>query len=186
MPPIAPAIGRATWAGRDSSPSITSRLISKPTSRKNTAISPSLIHSSRGLLRPAVPKAMVRSVSSSRCGADSQGELANRSANRVAASIGSTLPASLFNNVVSRFIRVASPSHFPGALHSKTPEFCDPGVLSKTGWLQLIAALSHEAHEELEQVDEVEIEAEGAEDGDLLGRARLPSLGILFLDLLRV
>ena len=44
MPPIAPAMGSAAWRGDASSPASASRLISRPTRRKKTAIKPSLIH----------------------------------------------------------------------------------------------------------------------------------------------
>ena len=44
MPPIAAAIGSAAWRGDASSPASASRLISSPTRRKKTAMSPSLIH----------------------------------------------------------------------------------------------------------------------------------------------
>ena len=44
MPPSAAAIGSAACRGDASSPASASRLISNPTSRKNTAINPSLIH----------------------------------------------------------------------------------------------------------------------------------------------
>ena len=49
MPPIAATAGRTICAGLESSPSITSRLISRPTRKKKRAMSPSLIHSSSGL-----------------------------------------------------------------------------------------------------------------------------------------
>ena len=51
MPPSAAAPGRMRRGQLDSSPSISSRLTSSPTSRKNTAISPSLIQCSSD--RPA-------------------------------------------------------------------------------------------------------------------------------------
>ena len=44
MPPIAAAMGSAAWRGDASSPAISSRLISSPTRRKKTVMSPSLIH----------------------------------------------------------------------------------------------------------------------------------------------
>ena len=44
IPPIAAAIGRAAWRGEASSPTRASRFTSRPTSRKKTAIRPSLIH----------------------------------------------------------------------------------------------------------------------------------------------
>ena len=47
--PTAPTTGSTTFAGEDNSPVSTSRLISSPTEKKNTAIKPSLIHSSNGL-----------------------------------------------------------------------------------------------------------------------------------------
>ena len=48
------------------------------------------------------------------------------------------------------------------------------------------APLSEEHHQELEQVHEVEIKAERAEDRDLLGDVAAPGLGILVLDPLGV
>jgi hypothetical protein len=44
MPPSAAASGKAALRGEESSPTNTSRLISKPTTKKNSAIKPSLIH----------------------------------------------------------------------------------------------------------------------------------------------
>jgi len=55
MPPRAPAAGSASVGRLDSWPSATSRLISRPTSRKNTAIRPSLIQSSSGLASASAP-----------------------------------------------------------------------------------------------------------------------------------
>ena len=49
MPPSAAATGIAALAGLDKPPSSNSRLISRPTKKKNTAIRPSLTHNSRGL-----------------------------------------------------------------------------------------------------------------------------------------
>src|SRR5262252_9375060 len=49
-----------------------------------------------------------------------------------------------------------------------------------------LSSLAHEHHEELEQVHEADVEAERAEDGDLLGHFRAPRLGILRLDPLGV
>jgi len=49
MPPTAATAGRTICAGLESSPSITSRLSSRPTRKKKAAMSPSLIHSSSGL-----------------------------------------------------------------------------------------------------------------------------------------
>ena len=96
MPPSAPAIGSATWDGRDSSPATTSRLISMPTSRKNTTIRPSLIQCVRDL------------VAISRCRtlatAGPSGELARTRASTVAASNGTALPASLCRNAAQRFM----------------------------------------------------------------------------------
>ncbi|MCG3142185.1 MAG: hypothetical protein HDKAJFGB_03581 [Anaerolineae bacterium] len=43
MPPSAAKTGSNALLGEDSSPTATSRLISKPTTRKNNAIKPSLI-----------------------------------------------------------------------------------------------------------------------------------------------
>src|SRR5690554_3414706 len=50
-PPIAHNIGRAACRGVANAPPTTSRLISKPTSRKKMAIRPSLIHRARGYKR---------------------------------------------------------------------------------------------------------------------------------------
>jgi hypothetical protein len=55
MPPTAATTGSAPCEGCDSAPSRTSRLISSPTSRKNTAIRPSLIHSRTGLFNTIGP-----------------------------------------------------------------------------------------------------------------------------------
>src|SRR5690606_1524136 len=50
-PPTAHKIGRAAWRGVAKAPPTTSRLISKPTSRKKIAIRPSLIHKASGYKR---------------------------------------------------------------------------------------------------------------------------------------
>src|SRR5215813_718093 len=59
------------------------------------------------------------------------------------------------------------------------------------GWPALsivvgLSSLAHEHHEELKQVHEADVEAERAEDRDLLGHFRAPRLGILRLDPLGV
>ncbi len=48
MPPAAPNAGSAIWERFESSPSSTSRLISRPTRKKKTAMRPSLIQRIRG------------------------------------------------------------------------------------------------------------------------------------------
>jgi len=55
MPPTAAKTGRALWFHVESRPSRISRLISRPTKKKKTAISPSLIHSSKGFSMPPAP-----------------------------------------------------------------------------------------------------------------------------------
>ena len=49
MPPSAAAAGSIAWLRDASSPSTNSRLISRPTRKKNTAIHRSLTHSTSGL-----------------------------------------------------------------------------------------------------------------------------------------
>ena len=49
MPPMAPTAGSRMLPGFDSSPSMSSRLSSRPTRKRKIAIRPSLTHSSRGL-----------------------------------------------------------------------------------------------------------------------------------------
>jgi hypothetical protein len=66
MPPIAATVGSAAWPKLDSSPCSNSRLISSPTRKKNTAIRPSLIHSSRGFSSPSAPMRMPTGVSNQR------------------------------------------------------------------------------------------------------------------------
>ncbi len=56
MPPTAAIAGREARSREDSSPSSTSRLISNATRRKKTAISPSLIQSSKVLAISRAPK----------------------------------------------------------------------------------------------------------------------------------
>ena len=58
-PPSAASAGIKTWSSRDSCPSTTSRLSSRPTSMKNSTISASLIHSNSGLSTPRPPSVMV-------------------------------------------------------------------------------------------------------------------------------
>jgi len=55
MPPSAAEAGNGARLRSESSPSISSRLISNPTSMKKIAISPSLIHSSKGFSIPKLP-----------------------------------------------------------------------------------------------------------------------------------
>ncbi len=55
LPPTAPAAGNAVCDRDDSSPSRNSRLISSPTRKKKTAISPSLTQSSSGLESERAP-----------------------------------------------------------------------------------------------------------------------------------
>src|SRR5215475_6686005 len=166
MPPSAPAIGSATWEGCESSPSTTSRLISSPTSRKKIAIRPSLIHSTSGLLRPNAPNATVSLVPSKRSATQANGELASSRASTAAARSGSALPASLCNTAARRFMG-AFIAKRPGLATRASAEFSSGG---------LFPVLAHEGHQELEQVDEVEVQAERAEDGDLLGRVRTPGV----------
>ena len=59
MPPAAAAMGSTAWRPVASSPTSTSRFISRPTVKKNTAMNPSSIQSSRGLLRVQGPRPMV-------------------------------------------------------------------------------------------------------------------------------
>ncbi len=56
IPPTAAARGSAARLGEDSAPAKSSRLISRPTTKKNKAINPSLIQESRGLARTKFPK----------------------------------------------------------------------------------------------------------------------------------
>ena len=109
MPPMAPAIGSATCEGCDSEPSTTSRLISSPTSRKKSAISPSLIHSTSGLLRSTNFQERPSLVSSRLWTGPANGELARTSASSAAARSGSADAASLSMNSFSRFGRTSSP-----------------------------------------------------------------------------
>ena len=64
IPPIAATSGSEAWFQLDSWPSTTSRFTSSPTRKKNTAISPSLIHSSSGLSIAKLPTATLTGVSS--------------------------------------------------------------------------------------------------------------------------
>src|ERR671912_2228439 len=69
-----------------------------------------------------------------------------------------------------------------------------PGLSTRASCLEvgvrysrsLFTFLAQEAHEELEQVHEVEVEAERAEDRDFFDDVGTPSLGILLLDPLGV
>lgn len=80
MPPIAPAIANPALRGEDSSPTSSSRLISRPTSRKNSTINPSLIQWSSDLESAAPSGPMVHFVSQSARYVSPQGELAQTSA----------------------------------------------------------------------------------------------------------
>jgi len=55
-------MGKAACLGEESSPTNSSRLISRPTSRKKMAIRPSSIQSSRGSLSSKLPAAKVTGV----------------------------------------------------------------------------------------------------------------------------
>ena len=60
MPPTAARTGRVALETEDSAPSMISRLISSPTSRKKIAINRSLIHNRMGLLIAPSPKPTVK------------------------------------------------------------------------------------------------------------------------------
>ena len=133
MPPSAPAIGSATCEGRDSSPSTTSRLISSPTSRKKNAISPSLIHSSSGLLSPMSRYWMVNLSANAACTASRSGELASTSARTAAPSRGKADAASLSMKALNRLTRVTvtpGPPSIPlepaTAVYKLSPRPADP------------------------------------------------------------
>jgi hypothetical protein len=64
MPPTAAIAGSIARRTLESSPFSSSRLISRPTRKKNTAISPSLIHSSNGLSSASTPTRTLTGVSS--------------------------------------------------------------------------------------------------------------------------
>jgi hypothetical protein len=85
MPPIAAASGSAAWRGDESSPICSSRLISSPTSRKNTAIRPSLIQKWSVLLTGLAVRPADSSTSHRWKYDSAQGELAQTSATAVAA-----------------------------------------------------------------------------------------------------
>src|SRR5262245_45281027 len=91
MPPIAPAIGSAAWLADDSSPATNSRLTSSPTSKKNTVIKPSLIHSCRVRDTEYVEAPTLSGSDHNRSYAADHGELAMMSA--AAALTKSSTPA---------------------------------------------------------------------------------------------
>ena len=124
MPPSAPTTGRATCEGCDSAPSTTSRLISSPTSRKKSAISPSLIQSRTDLSRTIGPSEKPKRIRSRLSTASANGELASTRAAIAATSSGIAEAASLSMNSLSRLrsAKAVSPD-------SKTPGSFDPGVL---------------------------------------------------------
>jgi hypothetical protein len=66
IPPSAAATDSAAFLGSASSPTVTSRLISRPTRKKKTAIRPSLIHSRSGLEMPKPPTSTVTGICHSR------------------------------------------------------------------------------------------------------------------------
>jgi hypothetical protein len=80
MPPTAQEMGSAAFLKDASSPTISSRLISKPTKRKNIAISPSSIHwcNVSDSEWPAIP--IVNRTCHKRSYAFANGELASKSA----------------------------------------------------------------------------------------------------------
>ena len=62
MPPRAVTTGRAALRGLRSSPATSSRLISSPTTKKNSAISPSLTQWRRSMAKLQRPTSMASSV----------------------------------------------------------------------------------------------------------------------------
>ena len=92
MPPAAASAGKVAWATVDSSPRTSSRLISSPTRKKNTAIRPSLIHSSSGLSSASGPTRTPTGVSRNRLYSQDSGELSISSA-ASAAAISTSPPA---------------------------------------------------------------------------------------------
>ena len=109
-------------------PSTTSRLISSPTSRKKSAISPSLIHSSSDLLRSSGPSDRPKRIRSRLSTSAAKGEFASTRAAIAAAISGIAEAASLSMNSFSR-LRSANAWSPPD---SKTPGSCDPGVSLKS------------------------------------------------------
>ena len=63
IPPIAPNPGRIILRRSESSPSKNSRLSSRPTNRKNTAIKPSLTHINKGFASARAPTCTTTGVS---------------------------------------------------------------------------------------------------------------------------
>ena len=126
MPPTAPTTGRAICEGCDSAPSTISRLISSPTSRKKSAISPSLIHSRTDLSRTIGPSEKPKRIRSRLSTASANGELASTRAAMAATSSGIAEAASLSMNSLSRLrsAKLVSPD-------SKTPGPFGPGVSLK-------------------------------------------------------
>src|ERR671919_160119 len=92
IPPRAAHAGSAAFRGSRSSPSTSSRLISRPTTKKKIAISPSLIQWRRSRSSRRSPSATVRSVVQRSRYEASQGELAHASAT-IAAITSATPPA---------------------------------------------------------------------------------------------
>jgi hypothetical protein len=86
MPPTAATAGSTSWSGEESSPSRNSRLISSPTSRKNTAMRPSLIHSRKGLSTENAPTCTATGMAKRPSYAAASGELATTMAPTAAQS----------------------------------------------------------------------------------------------------
>ena len=94
MPPSAAVAGRMTWEGFDSRPSSTSRLTSRPMSRKKRAIRPSLIHSNKGLAISRAPTWTATGISSRAPYTGESGELLMIRASTAAAISSKPLAAS--------------------------------------------------------------------------------------------
>ncbi len=95
--------------GPRSSPSTNSRLISNPTTKKKTAISPSLTNSRRSRLRLNGPTSIENCVCQNDWYASLQGELATTRATAVAASSTTPPAASVWRKSTSgRIVTVAA------------------------------------------------------------------------------
>ena len=92
-PPIAAAMGRVARRSVASSPTRISRLISRPTTRKNTAIRPSLTQWRSDSDRCRPPRSMASSVPHRSAYADANGEFAHNSATAAAAMRSTPLEA---------------------------------------------------------------------------------------------
>jgi hypothetical protein len=106
MPPTAAITGNASFLGSRSSPTVISRLISSPTTRKNSVIRPSLTQCCRSCSIERLPMSMVATVPQSRSYEAANGEFTHTKATNAAARSRMLDASSVLRNSRSREVRV--------------------------------------------------------------------------------